>query len=225
MQKLKKGIAKTNRYIRIEGNWFKIDENDSLGLFGGEFEKDERKCFKEIISKDDIVADVGANIGYQTVLFALLSKKVYAFEPNGEALELLQKNLEMNNVNADIVPFAVSDINGSLNLNYFQSGSAYSSILPKDVMGNESSKSETVKSITLDDFFHDKLKPTFIKIDIEGLEKKALEGAKEILKTKPVLFIEINPEFTNVMEMVKWIEGFGYSSKKISRINYLFQPV
>lgn len=59
-------------------------------------------------------------------------------------------------------------------------------IIPKFISDNN-----TDASITFDEFFRDKEKPTFIKVDIEGFEKKLLDGGASLLETSPNLQMAI----------------------------------
>ena len=84
-----------------------------------------------------------------------------------------------------------------------------------------------VDMVKLDSYF--KIKPTFIKIDVEGYEYEVLKGAKKILKTRPKLEIEIHtddlPKYnTKVDEILKsidlsnyntWIKWDNYSAPKL----------
>ena len=62
-----------------------------------------------------------------------------------------------------------------------------------------------VPVIRLDDYFGGELMPTHVKIDTEGFEYQVLLGARKILETRPVLFIEVHEKMTN----------FGYDRKQL----------
>lgn len=161
-----------------------LDKLDSLHLsINGLFEPFQNEIVKKYIKKGDIVLDLGANIGYYSLLLAKLvgeDGKVYSFEPEPSNFALLKKNIKINNYK-NIIPInkAVSNKDGKIKLylNEKDFGMHSTSDFYKD------SKSIEVESISLDSFFKDKDKKVdFIKIDIEGAEGKAIKGMQGILK-------------------------------------------
>ena len=147
------------------------------------------KIIKNNVKDGDNVIDLGANIGYFTLILAKLvgpTGKVFAFEPDPRNLALLKKNVEYNNYkNVIIVPKAVSNVNDKCTLYTGQKTFGQNKIYkPKKTKTQKfiPIDSETVR---LDDFFktNDLLdKISFIKMDVEGAEFLALSGMKEILK-------------------------------------------
>ena len=147
------------------------------------------KIIKNNVKDGDNVIDLGANIGYFTLILAKLvgpTGKVFAFEPDPRNLALLKKNVEYNNYkNVIIVPKAVSNVNDKCTLYTGQKTFGQNKIYkPKNTKIQKfiPIDSETVR---LDDFFRtngllDKI--SFIKLDVEGAEFLAFSGMKEILK-------------------------------------------
>lgn len=127
-----------------------------------------------------VVVDVGANIGYYTLLLAKRVKKVYAFEPDKENFEILKKNVEENSLkNVVLVNKAVGSKNEKVGIKRNRNNYGDSKVLE----GNE------IECIRLDDFMNEKV--DLIKIDVQGFEPRVIEGAKEIIKKdKPILFVE-----------------------------------
>jgi len=129
----------------------------------------------------DIIVDAGAYIG-DTILNFLQQvpeiEHVYAFEPDKKNfLELKELELKYKD-KITLIHAAVWNTNGILK---FQSGLG----LGSHISANGTQK---VKAISLDDFFKDKPFPTLIKLDVEGAEEKAIEGAKNIIENcKPKL--------------------------------------
>ncbi len=190
---------KKHTVITVQGSKMLVDPRHSLGasLWGtGFWEKMETIIIQEYIKKGMVVVDVGANIGYYSLLAARLVGKagrVYAFEPAPENYATLTKNIEMNGY-MNIVPVqkAVSNKNGVAQL----------FIDAKDPLFHRLQDSENtqntieVSTVTLDDFFRDKgYKVDLIKMDVEGAEMFALEGMQSILKENNnlVIFSELNP--------------------------------
>lgn len=167
--------------------------------------------------------DVGANIGFYSVLAAKLlpGRRVLAVEPNPEARRRLSENLVRNGVEAAVTVFAglASDSPGEAELNLIEGMEEYSSmgqIVHASVAG-ETSRRMVVQAETLDrlvDRFE--LTPGLIKIDVEGAEKLVLDGAMETLKRfRPVILAELSPALLGPMgasagAIVAGLERLGY---------------
>jgi FkbM family methyltransferase len=188
-------------YAIVQGSKMFLDPGDSLDLsINGVYGELDTKIIRDNIKEGDIVIDIGANIGYYTLIFAQLvgsSGKVFAFEPEPKNFEILRKNIEINNYQNIIAEQKiVSDESGMTKLFIAEQG-----IVGHRINQQKSSqKFIEVESIILDNYIK-KLnldnKINFIKIDVEGSEPKVLEGAKEIMQKSNQLkiFTEFNREF------------------------------
>lgn len=145
-------------------------------------------AFMDIIDKEVstgmVAFDLGANIGYVTLLLARNVGKdgqVYAVEPSPRNFALLKKNVEINTYadRVSIYQLAISSSNGEAQFNLSEASNLHSLVRNthlRDVIN--------VRTLTLDEFSKDKLRPNFIKMDIEGAEVEAVEGMREILKQR-----------------------------------------
>ncbi|MDP2948069.1 MAG: FkbM family methyltransferase [Chloroflexota bacterium] len=131
------------------------------------------------------VVDIGANMGYYTLLAAKQvgqSGMVYAFEPKPRNFALLLRNIEENGfTNIEPVQQAVSSRSGPLPLLIGQGGSGTHSLFSNR---ETSEQSIPVQATTLDDFFEQRLWPRIdvIIMDIQGAEMEALEGMTRLLQ-------------------------------------------
>ena len=84
----------------------------------GIHEPESTRVYSEIIPKDAIVVDIGANIGYFALIEARRAQKVYAIEPEPNNIELLRKNIALNSYEdvIEVHQFAVSDKTGKAKL-------------------------------------------------------------------------------------------------------------
>ena len=186
-------------FIKIGKDKLYIDKDDQVVsqelIQSGKWEPFETKIFKKSIKKGDVVLDIGAHIGYYTLIAAKIvgdKGKVYAFEPDPKNFSLLKKNIEENNYK-NVVPInkAVSNNNGKIKL-YINPANTGDHRIFKSADKRGGIITET---ITLDDYFKNDIKIDFIKIDIQGAEHTALLGAKNILRYNKNLKIitEVEP--------------------------------
>tara|TARA_R100000935_G_C2840959_1_gene170950 strand:+ start:4574 stop:5353 length:780 start_codon:yes stop_codon:yes gene_type:complete len=143
------------------------------------------------VSKGDWVIDAGANEGILTLIYSKKvssSGKVYAFEPDKINIKLFYNNLSLNENTSNIKLLEKCLWNKTDTIDFYESGTVGSSVFCQD----EKSAKKIILAISIDDFVaSEKInKLDFIKMDIEGAEIKALEGARNtILSLKPHLTI------------------------------------
>jgi len=177
--------------------------------------------FKMVVKEGDTVVDLGANIGYFTLLAAKLvgqKGKVFAFEPEPKNYNYLKKNIEINSYNNVVaVQKAISNKNGKTKL-YICSCDAghhtinqYEGILAYSRGHRTEKKSIEIETVNLDDFFKNKEESIdVIKMDVEGAEMLALLGMDNILrKNKKIkMFVEFFPLL---------IKSMGHSPERFIR--------
>lgn len=189
------------------------------GIFGywlETYELKKQKLFIEAVKKGDVVYDIGAHVGFYTLLVSTLvgsEGKVFAFEPLPENIFFLKKHLSLNRCrNVEVVEAAVSDENGKVS--FQESVSSSSGQVFKSGKLN-------VKAIMIDDLVARKiiLPPNVMKIDVEGHEYSVLLGAAAVLrKYHPVVFLALDNGETrkNCLELLLSI---GYKIDLISGEN------
>ncbi len=217
-------LLKSDR-VEIHGYTLLLDPHDSLRLSTrGYFEPYVAEILQKKIKEGDVVVDIGANIGYHTLLMAKLADrkgKVYAFEPHPDNFALLKKNVEANGYsNVVLEQKAVSNKKGRANL-YLdrEDKSVKHSLLQHE---NTKNASVEVDSVTLDDYFKNQT-VDFIKMDIEGAEHYALLGMQKLLlKNKTVkIILEFTPSYLEKVgippgEHVRLLERLGFQLKNIN---------
>lgn len=193
---------------------------------GGEgYEKDVTNIINDIVKPGMICADVGANVGYFTLLLASIvgpEGRVYAFEPEPTNFAFLERNIALNKfTNVTLIQKAVSDSTGNASL-YLDANNLGSHTLSKNNTLMNAGKI-SVDTITLDEFFSTKnLMPNFLKIDVEGAEGLVFKGANRILSKENVkIVMEYFPHHlknigTDPKELLESLENKGF---KIRRIN------
>jgi FkbM family methyltransferase len=177
--------------------WSDFAESDSLAL----------GMFHRVIHPEDVVYDIGANIGLYTRVMAtwLGAGRIIAFEPMRDNFELLQANIALGRLNDRVraFPIALGDVNAEedLQIDDMTSGTAVLS----SISGGRASHgrrefglpplTERVRIVKLDEFISQEElpPPDVIKVDVEGAELKVLQGARETLAgCKPRLVIALH---------------------------------
>lgn len=227
-----KSYIKTN-YAEVDGFKMILDKNDSLSLsINNTWEPFTSKIIKEYIKKGDTVLDIGANIGYFTLIFSKLvgpSGNIYAFEPEPTNFSLLKNNLIINNItNVTLEQKAVSDQTKKTKL-----------FLNKYNMGAHSLQDFSmqksfveVESIKLDDYTKiENSKVDFIKLDIEGAECNAIQGMNALLNKNENLTIltEFSPSLLkgfgrDPIGFLNILTNYGFKIYHIDELNKQVKP-
>ncbi len=196
------------------------------------FEPEVIDIAKSFIKDGTAVLDVGANYGQMSICFSKLTPagRVFSFEAEPFVLEILQKNIEVNNCsNVTVVAGAVYNETGKQlffpepDFKRFDSYGAYG-IDPKATTGR------TVNSITIDSL-NIQEQISFMKVDIQGSDLFALQGAKNtILKNKMPILFEYEEQFQNEFntifnDYVEFVKNINYKFERIiTGVNYLIVP-
>jgi FkbM family methyltransferase len=210
---------------------FYLPEGNAIYYYGF-FEANLTNFLLNYIKEGDIVFDVGAHVGYYTLLNSeLVGKKgsVYSFEPTPRTFETLKNNVK-NKSNVVINNNAVLDYQTEIEfIDYGPKFSAFNSFRKRESKGmsflTEPQKVK-VKTISLDEYSRvENIKPTFIKIDAEGAEHLILKAMTYILKElRPIISIEVAGEEEwkdNCSQSMKTLREYFYAPFEISLEGYL----
>ena len=176
------------------------------------------------IGNDDIVFDIGANVGAYSLFMGLNvargSGRVYAFEPESSNFYALNRNIRENNLTQTVLPYAIAFSDQTRVSKFFLSsvipGSALHSIDNPNSGGNtfEAKHIQGVYIITVDDFVreHDVDFPNHIKIDVDGVEDQIIHGMTETLSDHRLqsIMIEIQTVLSSGT-VESFIEGKGFT--------------
>ncbi|HVB34919.1 MAG TPA: FkbM family methyltransferase [Patescibacteria group bacterium] len=184
----------------------------------------EEQFFRKLDLRGKVVFDVGAFHGLTALFFSQTARMVVAFEPNPLNCARAFQNILVNRLeNVFLLNVAVDEKRGELPFVYEDNmagrGSADQAIAARTVEGAPSARFITVPAIRLDEVVRAGFPmPDFIKIDVEGMEMRALRGAEEILRSRrPSLYVEIHGATTpdkerNVSRIVQFLECQGYTT-------------
>jgi FkbM family methyltransferase len=199
----------------------RVDTRDLIQrsiYFTGRWE-DEIASHVRHLGPGDLFVDVGANVGYFSLLAASRGADVIAFEPDPECCVQLDANALINGYAIDARRLAISDEKGESTLY----------LAPAENRGGSSLKtgkgpSLPVPTDTLDAQL-DGRKPTLVKIDVEGAEVRVLRGARALLSSNapPDIICEVS-EFSlkelgsSKDELFALMAEHGFACKIISPI-------
>lgn len=191
-------------------------------------ESDETAFIIDRIKPGQVVVDIGANIGFYTLLLAKLAAtgRVYAFEPGRLSFSLLTINTLLNGYeNVELVNQGVTSSTGTA---FYYSGGTVesgSTVALEQPVFDHTRHRVAVPTVALDDFFRDRhAKVDYIKIDIEGGEFEALKGMTQLLENNPQIWLTVEfapylPLWANVdiKEFLDFVRGLGFQLYDVSR--------
>jgi FkbM family methyltransferase len=197
---------------RLKGKKWIVGSSNH-GCWVGSYEYEKQKLITETITEGSVVYDIGAHVGFYTLLASELvgpRGKVFAFEPLPRNIHYLKEHLRLNQCkNVKVIEAAVAEQNGIVSFDD-RAG---------NYTGHLSSEGHLeVKTVRLDGLISngDIPPPDCIKIDVEGAELLVLSGAKSILaKYYPTIFlsthgIEVHQQCCEFLRLI------GYDLQSIS---------
>lgn len=150
------------------------------------------RLFLDLVTRRSVVFDVGAHLGYFSLLASTLGAEVHAFEPSAETLTLLRRNVAGR---ALVVPKGLWRSPGTLELKDFGPGhSALNTFhASKDEGLTEPARTTEVEVASIDDYVATTgVKPDLIKVDVEGAEREVLIGSRTTIeKRRPIITLEV----------------------------------
>lgn len=173
----------------------------------GEREELEVELLTSLVKEGDVVVDVGAHIGTDVIPLAKEvgpHGQVFAFEPQAPVCAILSKNAEQNHLD-NVQTFNVA----------LGSGTGTASLPPinyeevRNFGGIALEQGDEVPVASLDQFIT-LTRCDLMKIDVEGMERQVLEGAREtIARCRPVIYVENDREDKSAA-LIQMIKSLGY---------------
>ena len=200
-------------------------------LLDGEWEAWITKVFVDFLKPGMKVLDIGANIGYYSLLAAdKIGKEGYltSFEANPDLASLIFHNLHLNGFHnrSKVVNKAVYSHTTTLEFNIYENYMGSSSIWADSLHAaafNDKLRKIEVEAISLDEYFKDNFRVDFIKIDAEGAEPHILKGASNVIINNPniIILMEFAPpvlevSYGSIEKFYNDISAYGLNIYKIN---------
>jgi FkbM family methyltransferase len=236
-------MNKALEIIKSDFGNFIIDELDLIGNFikhHGYWEYHLYEIYSQMINKEYYCVDAGANIGFHTIQFGKLGRKVYAFEPQRYIFNQLSTNILFNDLDniIDSYRLGLGDKEEKCQLwniehenwvgggahNWGGRGIIQDTLDVERATQNEYREEDIIDIVPLDSL--NILKCDLIKLDIQGYEYKFLLGAKDIIiNFKPVIFLENHihsngePASQNEQDTKEYLVNMGYEFYRLNVAN------
>jgi FkbM family methyltransferase len=205
--------------VVIDGHRFFYRPEDSgiiISAYAKTVDPDTYQTISNLLYPGMIMVDVGANVGWYTLLAARHvgpSGLIYAFEGAPSTAELLGKNVSANGYNnVRVVNKAVIDREDKVSFFIDDYSSGGSSIF---AAGRQKISIE-VEATSLDEFFREEGWPPIhlVKIDVEGAEKLVIDGMQELVRRNPWLkvIVEVNLKAFGLEELFNTLQASAFSS-------------
>jgi FkbM family methyltransferase len=176
---------------------FECDLNDKLSreIYYLGFDRRDCRVLKRLTKRGDVVLDVGANIGYFSLLLARWMRgtgEVHAFEPFARTADRFERNLSLNpglRRTVSLHGIALSDFTGKIAMSVPDKGNSGCNYL-------DSNGAETIPVETVDSYARQigLTRLDLVKIDVEGSEVAVMQGGRETFRRfRPTIMIEVNP--------------------------------
>jgi FkbM family methyltransferase len=232
--RLHAGLAPADRYavVRLDkGFRMQLDLADPEQLkvyfYGHYHERYEADLVQRLLSGDDVFWDVGANVGYFTLVAATALNhrgRIIAFEPGKNAYARLTENLALNPWrNIQVYPVAVTDREGEAVLHL--AGDIADSSANLYQAAAAQAGSEVCRTVSLDHMLKEEnfARPVLIKLDAEGAELAVLKGAHRLITDSPPLWLmemeekNLRAAGASKAAVAEFLTGCGYRAAHLSK--------
>jgi len=167
-------------------------------LLDGFWEPWLTRFMARLVKPGFVVADVGANFGYYTLLLADLvgaEGRVFSVEPNPAAAELLKRSVALNGFasRTTVCALAAGSAEGAANLWVPEGNPGHAAIVADQTAPPPDCASRSVAVASLDSLVGAEGRIDFIKIDAEGSEERIIAGMERIFAVqRPLIVLEFN---------------------------------
>ncbi|MGH9384222.1 MAG: FkbM family methyltransferase [Vicinamibacterales bacterium] len=190
------------------------------GCWLGVYELPKQRAFAAEAARSKVIFDVGANVGFYTLLAASIAgtSRVFAFEPLPRNLAYLNQHVQLNRLaNVQVIAAAVGNASGIVRFDDSR-GPSMGLVTPRGQL--------EVPAVALDELSAsgDLPDPDLIKIDVEGSEDDVLAGAASLLsRARPTIFLATHGDEIH-RRCSDRLQSLGYSLEPLSSDELIARP-
>ena len=210
-----------------QGLWLELNPRTGQQYLHGEVEPAIQNVLAERLKPGMVFYDLGANIGFFSLLAARLvgaTGKVFSFEPDPENAARLRRNIARNGfVNATVIESGIWSASGNVNFVAADLSSPDRGV-GKFAVGEGAIPGTPTPCVALDDFVRSAPAPDAIKCDIEGAEIEAFRGATSLLEARhPLILCEMHSD-ENDKFLRDYFTRSGYRLETLDTLHVLALP-
>jgi FkbM family methyltransferase len=224
--------ALSPQWAKVRGMWLLLHPQDGLQkqiLLDGAYEPDVVDILHKYLRPGATFVDVGANIGYFTLIAAQTvgpQGTVHSFEPGPETAERCRQNVARNGLADNVQLHQIALSNQLAQLAFYISSDSGNSSLSGE--GLDVKERVTVQTRSGDDVLSDLTRLDLLKMDVEGAELKALYGLRGTLERfRPPVILEVFDELlthqgASAREVRSYMSELGYNETPLDDKTSLF---
>lgn len=214
-------ILKFDTSSMIAKRWFYPRYND-----GSMHEPVVSRALRNQLNSNSVFFDVGANVGFYTVLGSEICSEVHAFEMDPRLTGIISSHFDKREHTASdihIVPAAVGNTGGDfVTFTPHQTGNPSTNAIDAEQSELPESPTFQIQTVALGDYIKKTgVQPDMLKIDVEGFELSVLKGISTELDDIHTLLIELHPTLldqygSNTNEVLQLIDDYGFNTKRFT---------
>lgn len=183
------------------------------------------EALQNVVDPNSVFFDIGANIGFYTVLGAKICSEIHSFEMDPRLASIVSGHLDLQNTTAEvqIVPAPVGDKSGKfITFSPHQTNNLSTNAVNLQQPDPPIKSNFRLQTVALDDYIkRTQTQPDVLKIDVEGFELSVLEGLSETLEDVRALLIELHPELlgrygSDTIEVLRLLDEHGFKTQRFT---------
>jgi len=180
----------------------------------------------DLIDGDSVFFDVGANVGFYTVLGAEICSEVHAFEMDLRLASIVSAHFDRQKhkgVDVRIIPASIGDTTGEfVTFIPHQTENLSTNSIDAGQSGRHRGSNFQMQTLALDDYIERcGVQPDVLKIDVEGFEMSVLKGLSRTIGAVRALLLEVHPNLlnrygTNAEEVLELLNEYGFTIRRFT---------